>query len=75
MALANNASRWAILAALSTLSIATAAHAQDADNNEIVVTGSLIRGTPEDAALPVDVFTAVELQRSGSRRYPNLCAH
>lgn len=66
MALANNASRWAILAALSTLSIATAAHAQDADNNEIVVTGSLIRGTPEDAALPVDVFTAVELQRSGS---------
>ncbi|MDG6078854.1 TonB-dependent receptor [Erythrobacter litoralis] len=31
----------------------------------IVVTGSLIRGTPEDAALPVDVFNADELVKSG----------
>ncbi|WP_293544435.1 TonB-dependent receptor plug domain-containing protein, partial [Phenylobacterium sp.] len=33
---------------------------------EVVVTGSFIRGTPEDAALPVDVLTADELQKSGA---------
>lgn len=37
-----------------------------AETDEVVVTGSLIRGTPEDAALPVDVFTAVDLERVGS---------
>jgi iron complex outermembrane recepter protein len=31
----------------------------------IVVTGSFIRGTPEDAALPVDVFSAETLAASG----------
>lgn len=33
---------------------------------EVVVTGSFIRGTPEDAALPVDVIGAEELQKRGS---------
>lgn len=33
---------------------------------EIVVTGSLIRGTPEDAALPVEVHSAADLQASGA---------
>lgn len=33
---------------------------------DIVVTGSLIRGTPEDAALPVDVISSEELLRQGS---------
>jgi len=33
---------------------------------EIVVTGSFIRGTPEDAALPVEVIGAEELQKRGS---------
>ena len=33
---------------------------------ELVVTGSYIRGTPEDAALPVDVIGAEELQKKGS---------
>ena len=33
---------------------------------EVVVTGSLIRGTPEDAALPVDVISAEELAKQGS---------
>ena len=33
---------------------------------EVVVTGSFIRGTPEDAALPVDVVSAEELQKRGS---------
>ncbi|WP_269716112.1 TonB-dependent receptor [Caulobacter sp. NIBR2454] len=42
--------------------------AQDGQNTieEVVVTGSLIRGTPEDAALPVDVISAEELQKQGS---------
>lgn len=33
---------------------------------EVVVTGSLIRGTPEDAALPVDVLTSEEMTKLGS---------
>jgi len=33
---------------------------------EVVVTGSFIRGTPEDAALPVDVIGADELQKQGN---------
>ena len=35
------------------------------NDNRIVVTGSYIRGTPEDAALPVDVFTADDLAEQG----------
>lgn len=33
---------------------------------EVIVTGSLIRGTPEDAALPVDVLTSEEMTKLGS---------
>jgi iron complex outermembrane receptor protein len=36
---------------------------------EVVVTGSYIRGTPEDAALPVDVITAESLEEQGD---PNI---
>ncbi|RHW16643.1 TonB-dependent receptor [Sphingomonas gilva] len=32
----------------------------------IIVTGSLIRGTPEDAALPVEVISAEDLAKQGS---------
>jgi len=32
---------------------------------DIVITGSLIKGTPEDAALPVDVISGEELARQG----------
>lgn len=41
--------------------------AQDAEQPQrtIVVTGSLIRGTPEDTALPVDVFTSKDLIAEG----------
>ncbi len=46
------------------------APAQGADDEsvvpEVVVTGSLIRGTPEDASLPVDVIGSDELARQGS---------
>ncbi|MGQ9425831.1 TonB-dependent receptor plug domain-containing protein [Gilvimarinus sp. F26214L] len=33
---------------------------------EIVITGSLIRGTPEDAAMPVDTITADDLEKQGA---------
>jgi iron complex outermembrane receptor protein len=53
---------------------AGAAHAQTrppVDNGptsveEIIVTGSFIRGTPEDASLPVDVIGVEDLQKQGS---------
>ena len=38
----------------------------EAPVRDVVVTGSLIQGTPEDAALPVDVIGAAELARQGS---------
>ncbi|NNC71819.1 MAG: TonB-dependent receptor [Sphingomonadaceae bacterium] len=53
------------------LSIAAPAAAQGesdstaAANPVIVVTGSFIRGTPEDAALPVDVFSSEDLSQNG----------
>jgi iron complex outermembrane receptor protein len=51
----------------AALGLAQAAHAQDTPAvEEVVVTGSFIRGTPEDAALPVDVIGRDELERQGS---------
>ncbi|HEV7693619.1 MAG TPA: TonB-dependent receptor [Hyphomonadaceae bacterium] len=41
-----------------------AAEEQQADR--VVVTGSFIAGTPEDAALPVEVFNAEDLEKQGS---------
>ena len=46
------------------------AHAQEDDDSErklgtVTVTGSFIQGTPEDAALPVDVLTAQDLKLEG----------
>ena len=37
-----------------------------ASTEEIVVTGSYIRGTPEDAALPVNVLSAEDLEKQGA---------
>ncbi|MET3665089.1 iron complex outermembrane receptor protein [Caulobacter sp. 1776] len=61
------------LALAVALAGATGAQAQQKPNNdapveveEVVVTGSFIKGTPEDAALPVDVIGAEELQKRGS---------
>ncbi len=39
--------------------------ADGARDRTIVVTGSLIRGTPEDSALPVDVFSTQDLAQEG----------
>lgn len=40
-------------------------NAQDAPIEEVVVTGSFIKGTPEDAALPVDVLSRSDLEDVG----------
>ena len=44
----------------------TAAAQGEATVEEVVVTGSFIAGTPEDAALPVDVIGTKELEARGS---------
>jgi len=70
-------SKWKYLcggsvAALAAVGVAAPAAAQRAparppsEVSEVVVTGSFIRGTPEDAALPVKVIGADELQRQGA---------
>jgi outer membrane receptor protein involved in Fe transport len=38
----------------------------DSDSARVVVTGSFIQGTPEDAALPVEVYTQEELEDQGA---------
>ncbi|WP_310541994.1 TonB-dependent receptor domain-containing protein [Phenylobacterium sp.] len=56
-----------ILAVALTMGLAGSAAAQEAATvEEVVVTGSFIAGTPEDAALPVDVIGAKELAQRGS---------
>jgi iron complex outermembrane receptor protein len=61
-----------MLAAAFTLGLAGQAAAQaqtassDTEVDEVVVTGSFIRGTPEDAPLPVDVITSEALKDQGS---------
>ena len=39
---------------------------ESGDSDRVVVTGSFIQGTPEDAALPVEVFTQEELEQQGA---------
>lgn len=57
------------LAMAVSLGMASAAAAQSSEPTQVetvVITGSLIAGTPEDAALPVDVIGAEELAKQGS---------
>ncbi len=55
------------LAMALSLGAASSAFAQEPTEVEaVVITGSLIAGTPEDAALPVDVIGAEELAKQGS---------
>ncbi|WP_414900939.1 TonB-dependent receptor domain-containing protein [Sphingomonas flavalba] len=57
----------AVAAAAALQAVAPGAEARPAaSDEEIVVTGSLIRGTAVDAALPVEVYSNVELERRGS---------
>ena len=64
---ARGAAAFTILAAGAAHAQEEAAQASPSDNTpeEIVITGSFIRGTPEDAALPVDVFNSETLEQSG----------
>jgi len=51
----------------STAAFAADAAAEDTSSvTEVVVTGSYIAGTPEDAALPVNVISAEDLQKQGA---------
>ena len=56
------------LALLAVLGLAGPASAQDEATavEEVVVTGSFIAGTPENAALPVNVIGQDEMQKQGS---------
>ncbi|MCR5873705.1 TonB-dependent receptor plug domain-containing protein [Phenylobacterium sp. J426] len=59
-----------MLAVVFALGLAGTASAQTADRptevEEVIVTGSFIAGTPEDAAMPVDVLSSKELEAQGS---------
>lgn len=60
-----------LLAVTFALGLAAQAQAQTAparatDVEEVVVTGSLIAGTPEDTALPVDVLSTEDLEAQGA---------
>ena len=46
--------------------VAPAASAESDGEDRVVVTGSFIQGTPEDAALPVEVFSQEELEDRGA---------
>lgn len=60
----SSASAAAILACLAAMP--ATAWGQAAQVEEVVVTGSHIRGTPEDAALPVEVFSQADLEARGA---------
>ncbi|WP_293365551.1 TonB-dependent receptor [Phenylobacterium sp.] len=59
-----------MLAVAFALGLAGTASAQTADTpaevEEVIVTGSFIAGTPEDAAMPVDVLSSKDLEAQGS---------
>jgi len=57
-----------VLAAMAAVGISSQAWAQTAPTEvgEVVVTGSFIAGTPEDAALPVDVISQEDLEKQGA---------
>jgi len=71
-------SKTRLFTTLSTAAMLSAglAHAQGEDESlrqeKVIVTGSAIVGTPEDAALPVDVLSAGELQLQGSPQLEDL---
>src|SRR3989344_3833064 len=60
----------AMLAVVFARGVAETASAQTADRptgvEEVIVTGSFIAGTPEDAAMPVDVLSSKDLEAQGS---------
>ena len=62
-------SRYFCGGSVMAVTLALGGHAaaqQSSTVEEVVVTGSFIRGTPEDAALPVDVISSEDLEKQGS---------
>ena len=60
---------WLMGSLLISLGLGSQAFAADAADNvieEVVVTGSYIKGSPEDAELPIDVISDEELLKTGS---------
>ena len=59
-----------VVAVVLSLGVGQTAWAQASQGgsqvHEVVVTGSYIRGTPEDAALPVKVISAEDMEKQGS---------
>ncbi|MDP3495148.1 MAG: TonB-dependent receptor, partial [Hyphomonadaceae bacterium] len=64
--LLNQGSTLAVCLAAGLWAGSAAAQSADSEVSEVIVTGSFIAGTPEDAALPVDVIGADELERQGN---------
>jgi iron complex outermembrane receptor protein len=54
------------LAAASSMAMAQTPPASSTEIDSVIVTGSYIRGSAEDAALPVDVITSEDLVKQGS---------
>ncbi|MFV2090053.1 MAG: hypothetical protein ACC642_05315, partial [Pseudomonadales bacterium] len=50
----------------TVLLIPVGAAAQSGEIEEVVVTGSYIKGSPEDAASPVDVLTREDMEQAGN---------
>ncbi|MDE2643784.1 MAG: TonB-dependent receptor [Verrucomicrobiota bacterium] len=58
---------WPALYLMTIIGLAPqVALAENQELEEVVVTGSFIKGTPEDAALPVDVLTRSDLEDVGN---------
>jgi len=57
---------WRTALAASLISTSLGVSAQDGEIEEIVVTGSHIKGTPTDAELPVDVINRQDMEEIGS---------
>ena len=55
---------FAALTSLVTIIPMKSAYAEEME--EVIVTGSFIKGTPEDAALPVEVISAQDLENAGN---------
>src|SRR5690349_12799175 len=61
--------KYGVTAAVSTaalLSVSMGAFGQDSEPEEIIVTGSYIRGSAEDAASPVDVISRDDFLTQGA---------
>ena len=66
VAVALSSAFWAPAAFAATAAASTTTDASTAEVSEVVVTGSLIVGTPKDAAIPVDVVSTENLAKQGS---------